>query len=87
MDFKQLVIPILARLIGDLAEEALSAAIEAARRIAQYPSILTNSQRKRQLIKELKSNMPNLKASVLNLLAELAVSAMKQEALAGQTVS
>jgi len=84
MDFKQLLIPILARLIGNLAEEALSAAIEAARRIAQDPSILNNSQKKRQLIKELKSNLPNIKASVINLLAELAVSAMKQEALAGQ---
>jgi len=84
MDFQQLVMPILARLIGDLAEEALTAAIEAARRIALNPSILSNSQRKRQLIKELKSNLPNLKASVINLLAELAVSAMKQEALIGQ---
>jgi len=60
-----------------MAEEALTAAIEAARRIAQDPSILSNSQRKRQLIKELKSNLPNLKASVINLLAELAVSAIK----------
>jgi hypothetical protein len=84
MDFQQLVMPILARLIGTLAEEALTAAIEAARRIALDPSILSNSQRKRQLIKELKSNLPNLKASVINLLAELAVSAMKQESLAGQ---
>ena len=65
-----------------MAEEALTAAIEAARRIAQDPSILSNSQRKRQLIKELKSNLPNLKASVINLLAELAVSTMKQETLA-----
>lgn len=84
MDFKQLLIPILARLMGNLAQEALSAAIEAARRIAQDPSILSNSQRKRQLLRELKSNLPNIKDSVINLLAELAVSAMKQEALAGQ---
>jgi hypothetical protein len=84
MHFQQLVIPILSRLIGNIAEEALTAAIEAARRIAQDPSILNNSQRKRQLIRKLKSDLPNIRDSVINLLAELAVSAMKQESLAGQ---
>jgi hypothetical protein len=84
MNFQQLVIPILVSLVGSIAEDALAAAIEAAQRIAQDPSILNNGQRKRQLIRELKSNLPNLKSSVINLLAELAVSAMKQEALAGQ---
>ncbi|MEW5802656.1 MAG: hypothetical protein AB1847_11210 [bacterium] len=85
MDFKELVLMLLFRLVGEFANEALAIAIVAAQKIADDPAIITNAERRKALIHQLKSQMPKVKESVLNLLAEIAVQVIKQNSLAEST--
>ena len=83
MDFKQLGLSLLVRLIGDVAEQALLIAIDGAKTIANDPALVTNAKKRAALLKKIKAGCKasniTLKDSVINLLAELAVSVVKRK--------
>jgi hypothetical protein len=83
MDFNQISLFLLTRLIGNAAEKVFSSTLKSAKEIANDASLGSDVKKRNALVKKIKVDSKvidiNLKDSVINLMAELAVSIVKRE--------